>query len=81
MTGAKSNGFASVFIFTKFTSQFRKLKSRDCQMKFAMNQSRLRNVEAGTQPLLLGKPKFITLVDVLYRQDPQIFRVSRLGLN
>ncbi len=48
MTGAKSNGFASVFIFTKFTSQFRKLKSRDCQMKFAMNQSRLRNVEAGT---------------------------------
>ena len=48
MTGAKSNGFASVFISTKFTSQFRKLKSRDCQMKFAMNQSRLRNVEAGT---------------------------------
>ncbi len=49
MTGAKSNGFASVFISTKFTSQFRKLKSRDCQMKFAMNQSRLRNVEAGTK--------------------------------
>ncbi len=53
MTGAKSNGFASVFISTKFTSQFRKLKSRDCQMKFAMNQSRLRNVEAGTKPKII----------------------------
>ncbi len=65
MTGAKSNGFASVFIFTKFTSQFRKLKSRDCQMKFAMNQSRLRNVEAGTESTISGKPKFIILAHVL----------------
>jgi len=41
-------GLAPVFIFTKFTSQFRKLKRGDYQMKFTMNQSLLRIVEAGT---------------------------------
>jgi hypothetical protein len=57
MTGAKPIGFAPVFIFTIFTTQFQKLKSGDSQMNFIINQSCVRIVEAGTEDTihLLGK--------------------------
>jgi hypothetical protein len=77
MTGVKPIGFAPVFIFTIFTTQFRKLKSEDYQMKFTMNQSRLRIVEASTKPTLLDKPKLIAFPDVICSQAYPPIRMDR----
>ena len=48
MAGVKHAGFAPVFIFTKFTYQFRNLKIGDSQMKFIRKQASSVIVGGGT---------------------------------
>ena len=71
MTGVKYIGVAPVFIFTKFINQFRKLKSRDSQIKFIRKQASSVIVGAGTKHKLLGNPKLITLYDAICSRAPR----------
>jgi hypothetical protein len=53
----KHFGFAPVFIFTKFTYQFRKLKSGDSRVKFIRKPAIAVLVGAGTEGAKFQSPK------------------------
>jgi len=61
MTGVKHIGFAPVFIFTKFTYQFRNLKNGDSLMKFIRKQAIAVIVGAGAEDAKFQSPKSFRL--------------------
>jgi hypothetical protein len=78
MSGVKHIGFCQIFIFTKFTNQFRKLKSGDSQMKFITKQASSVIVGAGTLYLIWSWSKFVILAHQSHkRTDSYLCHRSR----